>query len=362
MTEKNDPKRPSFKLKDLARMLDCPFTGDGETILTGVAALDKAGPGDLAFWADPKLREALERTRAGAVVIPPGEPFDRRPALRSETPHLTFVRAVELFFSPYRPAPGVHPTAVVAPSARLGRDVSVGALTVIGEEAEVGDGAVLFPLVSIYPRVKIGAGSIIHSHVSLREDVRVGQRVVIHGGVVIGTDGFAYLQGPDGTHRKIPQKGTVVIEDDVEIGANTTIDRAALGETIVRRGTKIDNLVMVAHNVEVGTDSLLIAQVGIAGSSTVGNNVLLAGQVGIADHVHIGDRVVIAAKSGITKDVPSGAFVAGSPHLDIHDWRKFWVSAPHLYDLVKELKRLTARVEELEKKAGGKGPGPGGTP
>ncbi len=362
MTERSDPKPSSFKLKDLARLLDCPFAGDGETVLTGVAALDKAGPGDLTFWADPKLKDILARTRAGAVILPPGEPLDR-PVLRSDNPHLTFVRAVELFFTPYKPAPGVHPTAVVAPSARLGRDVSIGALTVVGEEAEIGDGAVLFPLVSIYPRVKVGPGTVIHSHVSLREDVRVGARVLIHGGVVIGTDGFAYLQNPDGTHRKIPQKGTVVIEDEVEIGANTTIDRAALGETIVRRGTKIDNLVMVAHNVEVGTNSLLIAQVGIAGSSTVGNNAVLAGQVGVADHIRIGDKAVIAAQTGVTNDVPDGAFVAGgTPHLNVTDWRKFWATAPRLYDMVKELKRLKARVEELEKKLGGKEPGPGGTP
>ena len=362
MTEKNERKPSSFKLKDLARLLDCPFAGDGETVLTGVAALDKAGPGDLSFFADSKLKEALARTRAGAVILPPGEPSDR-PALKSENPHLAFIRAVELFFTPYKPAPGVHPTAVVAPSARLGRDVSVGALTVVGEEAEIGDGAVLFPLVSIYPRVKVGPGTVIHSHVSLREDVRVGARVLIHGGVVIGTDGFAYLQNADGTHRKIPQKGTVVIEDDVEIGANTTIDRAALGETLIRRGTKIDNLVMVAHNVEVGNDSLVIAQVGIAGSSTVGNNVLLAGQVGVADHVHVGDKAVVAAQTGVTGNVPAGSFVAGgTPHLDIRDWRKFWATAPRLYDMVKEMKRLTARVEELEKKLGGKEPGPGGKP
>lgn len=357
MKEKPETKRPSFTLGELARMLDCPFEGDGATEITGVAALDKAGRGDLVFWADPKLRRALEESRGSAAIIPSGETFARLPVIKSPNPRLTYVRATELLFSPYRPEPGIHPTAVVSPTARIGRNVAIGALSVIGEEVEIGDGAVLFPLVSIYPRVKVGGGTVIHSQVCLREDVRVGNRVILHSGVVIGSDGFGYVQNPDGTHRKIPQKGTVVIEDDVEIGANTTVDRAALGETIIRRGTKIDNLVMVAHNVEVGSDTLLISQTGIAGSSTVGNNVLVAGQVGISDHVHIGDRVIIAAKSGVSKDIPSGSIVGGIPFMDIREARKFWVSVPLLYDLVKDFKRLKVRLEELEKRLGEKGRG-----
>jgi UDP-3-O-[3-hydroxymyristoyl] glucosamine N-acyltransferase len=228
-------------------------------------------------------------------------------------------------------------------------------LSVGGDDVEIGEGAIIFPLVSIYPRVRIGAGTVIHSQVSIREDVRLGDRVIIHNGVVIGADGFGYVPNPDGTHRKIPHKGTVVIEDDVEVGANSTIDRAALGETVIRRGAKIDNLVMIAHNVEIGSDTLLAGQVGIAGSSKVGNSVIMAGQVGVADHLQVGDKVIIAAKSGVGKSIPAGSFVAGGvPHLDIQEWRKLWASAPRLYDLIKDFKKLKARVEELEKELGEK--------
>jgi len=340
---------PGLTVERLARLLACRFEGDGRTVVSGVAGLENARKGDLVFLAAPKFRKLLEGSPAAAAIVPPEESFRGIPVILSETPHLTFIRAVELFFLPYRPEPGIHSTAVVSPSARIGQRVAVGALTVIGDKAEVGDGTVIFPLVSIYPRVKIGEGCVIHSHVSVREDVRIGTRVILHSGVVIGSDGFGYLKLEDGTHKKIPQGGTVVIEDDVEIGANSAVDRAALGETIIRRGTKIDNLVQVAHNVEIGENAILAGQVGIAGSSRIGKNVVLAGQVGVADHVSIGDNVIAIAQTGIAQDVPSGAVVAGTPQLDVRDWRKAAVLMPHLYDLVKDLKKLKARVEELEK-------------
>jgi len=221
-------------------------------------------------------------------------------------------------------------------------------MSVVGAGAEIGPGTIIHPLVSIYEGVRVGAGCILHSGVSLREDVRLGDRVILHNGVQIGGDGFGYLPSPDGRHLKIPQVGTVIIEDDVEIGANSTVDRAALGATIVRRGTKIDNLVTVAHNVEVGEDAILVAQVGIGGSSKIGRRAILSGQVGIPDHIDIGEGVIVAAKTGITKNVPAGTMVAGIPHLDIRDWRKLWAVAPQLYDLVKEFKKMKARVAELE--------------
>jgi UDP-3-O-[3-hydroxymyristoyl] glucosamine N-acyltransferase len=337
-------------VKELAERLNVPYEGDGAVLITGVAGLERADTGDLVFCAKPKFMAQLEATKASAVILPPDLKFEGTPVLRAEDPHLAFVRATEIFHRPYRPEPGIHPTAVVSPSAKIGKGVSIGAFSVVGDEAEIGEGTVLFPHVTVYPRVKIGAASVVHSNTALREGVRVGSRVIIHNGVVIGADGFGYLKGQDGAHIKIPQIGTVVIEDDVEIGANTTIDRATLGETIVRRGAKIDDLVMVSHNVEVGENAILIAQVGIAGSSTVGRNTILSGQVGIADHIDVGDNVIVAAKSGVTGRIPSGAFVSGSPHLDIRDWRKFWALAPHLYDIVKDFKKLKARVEELEQK------------
>ena len=336
-------------VEELARLLACRFEGDGRTVISGVAGLENAREGDLVFLASPKFRKILEGSPAAAAIVPPEEPFRGIPVILSETPQLTFIRAVELFFQPYRPEPGIHSTAVVSPSARIGQRVAVGALTVIEDKAEIGDGTVIFPLVSIYPRVKIGEECVLHSHVSVREDVRIGSRVILHSGVVIGSDGFGYLKLADGTHKKIPQKGTVVIEDDVEIGANSAVDRAAFGETIIRRGTKIDNLVQVAHNVEIGENAILAGQVGIAGSSRIGKNVVLAGQVGVADHLSVGDNVIAIAQTGIAQDVPAGAVVAGTPQIDVRDWRKASVLLPQLYDLVKGMKKLKARVEELEK-------------
>lgn len=352
MPKQVEDRRPALALtvRELAERLGCRYEGDGDTMVRGVAGLEDAGPGDLVFLRQAKYRKQLEATKASAAIVSPEESFRGLPVLIAENPHLAFVRAVEMFFTPYRPEPGIHPTAHIAESAELGAEVSVGAFSVIGEAAKIGDRTVIFPLVGIYPRVTIGEGAIIHAHVSIREDVRIGNRVIIHNGAVIGADGFAYIRLADGTHRKIPQKGTVVIEDDVEIGANAAIDRAALGETVIRRGAKIDNLVQVAHNVEVGEDSILAGQTGIAGSAKVGRGALLGGQVGVADHVRIGDHAVAAAKSGITKDVPAGAFVSGSPHLDVRDWRKVWVLLPQLYDFIKDVKKLKSRVDELEKR------------
>jgi UDP-3-O-[3-hydroxymyristoyl] glucosamine N-acyltransferase len=338
-------------VRELAERLELPFEGDGGTAISGVASLDAAGPGDLVFFAQRKRRPVLEATAAAAAILPPEEPTDGlrlKAVLRSENPHRSFIRAIGLIVPTRLPVPGVHPAAVVSPSARLGADVSVGALSFIGENVEIGPGTVIDPLVSIYAGARVGASCRLHSGVSLREDVRLGDRVVLHNGVMIGGDGFGYLKGPDGRHTKIPQVGTVVIEDDVEIGANSTVDRAALGRTVIRRGVKIDNLVTVAHNVEVGEDAILVAQVGIAGSSKIGKGAILSGQVGIPDHIDIGDGAIVAAKSGVTKNVPPGAVVAGIPHLDIRDWRKFWAVAPELYGLFKDFKKLKARVAELE--------------
>jgi UDP-3-O-[3-hydroxymyristoyl] glucosamine N-acyltransferase len=350
MSTRPDDRAVRLTVRELAGRLECPFEGDGSVVLTGVAALETAGSGDISYLAHPRYRPFLEGTRASALILGGGEAWDRTPVIRAANPQLAFLRATEVFFTPYRPAPGVHPTAVVAPTARVGKGVAIGALCSIGDGAEIGDGSVLHPLVAVYPGVRIGRNAVLHAQVTVREGVSIGDNVILHAGVVVGSDGFAYVKGPDGAQRKIPQAGTVRIEDDVEVGANSTIDRAALGATVIGKGVKIDNLVMVAHNVEVGENSILVAQVGIAGSSRVGKNVVLAGQVGLADHLTVGDGAVVAAKSGVTKSVPPGAFVAGSPHLDINDWRKVWVLAPQLPEFVKELKRLKKKVEELERK------------
>ncbi|MFQ6039166.1 MAG: UDP-3-O-(3-hydroxymyristoyl)glucosamine N-acyltransferase [Candidatus Aminicenantales bacterium] len=338
-------KKPfSITVARLAELLNCPYEGNGDTLITGVAGLEEVGPGDLVFLALPKFRPLLEKTKASAAIVLPEESVPGMAVIKSSTPHLSFIKAVEMFHTPHRPEPGLHPQASVSPKARIGEDVAVGAFAVIEEDVEIGEGTVIFPLVSIYPRARIGKHCVLHSHVSVREDCQIGDRVTLHNGVVVGSDGFGYIQDREGRHTKIPQKGVVIIEDDVEVGANTTIDRAALGKTVIRQGTKIDNLVQIAHNVEVGPDAVLAAQTGIAGSSRVGKNVIAGGQVGVADHVTVGDSAVLAAQTGVTKDVPPGTTVAGTPHMEIREWRKAWASIPRLYELLKDLKRLKKKI------------------
>lgn len=347
---KKSPLSFTITVAELARHLDCPFEGNGQIEIRGVSSLEKAKEGDLVFLVHPKLRDLLEETNASAAIIPPEATCERIPVIKSENPHLSFIKAVDLFYKPYHPPPGIHSTALVSSTAEIGKDVAIGAFAYIGDEAELGDNTVIFPFVAIYPRVKIGKKTVIHSHASIREGTQIGSRVIIHNGVVIGSDGFGFLQAKDRSRIKIPQKGIVIIEDNVEVGSNTTIDRATLGETIIRKGTKIDNLVQIAHNVEIGPNSVLAAQVGIAGSSKIGKNVILGGQVGVVDHVRIKDNVIVAAQSGVSKDIPASSIVAGSPHMDIKIWRKYKALIPKLYDLAKDIKKLKKRVEELEKK------------
>ncbi len=350
MRKKFDNFKNHLTVEQISRILSCPYEGDGSKKIYGVSSLEKAKEGDLVFVTNEKYFPLLQESRATAAIIPKEQKYEKIPVIKSENPYLSFIKIVDFFWKPYKPEPGIHPLAFVSKSAKIEKDVSIGALTYVGEETEIGEGTVVFPLVCIYPRVKIGKQALIHSFVSLREGVRIGNRVIIHNGAVLGSDGFGYIKTAEGEYVKIPQKGTVVIEDEVEIGANTTIDRATLEETVIRKGTKIDNLVQIAHNVEIGENTILAGQVGIAGSTKVGKNVVMGGQVGVADHIKIGENVSIAAKSGITKNVPPHSFVAGSPHLEIKEWRKVWASLPQLYDLIKEVRSLKKKIEELEKK------------
>lgn len=334
----------SLTVAELARKLGCPFEGDGDVVIRGVSSLESAGEGDLVYLAQPKFRPLFEQTGASAAVVSLDEKEGKIPYLRSKTPSLTFLGAIKIFFKPYLPAPGIHPTAVVAESANIGKDVAVGACCVVGEEAEIGDGTILFPHVDIYPCVKIGAGCILHGQVTVREGCTLGNRVILQNGVVIGADGFGYAQKEDGTHVKIPQMGTVVLEDDVEVGANTTVDRAAMDKTIVRRGTKIDNLVMIAHSVEIGTDSIIISQSGIAGSSKIGKNVIIAGQAGIPDHITVGDNAIVAAQAGVTNDVPAGTTVMGPPQMKIREYWRMWANVKKIPALIKDLESLKSKI------------------
>ena len=350
MSKKSKDNLTEITAAGLAAYLGCSMSGEGGRKLTGFASPESAGPGDLVYLADLKRAERLDKTGASTAIVPKGFPLKSRSLtlIHSDDPHLSFIKAVALFFSPLRPPQGIHPTAVIAPTAKIAPDASVGAFCCVGDGSEIGEGAVLFPQVSIYPRAIIGAQTVIHSHVSIREDVEIGRRVTVHNGAVIGADGFGYIQDSEGKHKKIPQTGGVIIEDDVEIGANATIDRAALDNTVIKQGTKIDNLAMIAHNVSLGRHVIIAAQTGVAGSSDIGNHVFMGGQVGIVDHAKIGDGVIINAKSGVTNSVLPGIRVAGNPHLELSIWRKARASLPKLYDLLKEFKRLKRRVEELE--------------
>ncbi len=327
-----------MKLSEIARAIGCELRGD-DVDIRGVAAIEDAEPGTLTFAADRRHARALATTRAAAVVLATDAPEVALPSLRARNPYLAFVAAVELFHPPRRPEPGLHPTAVVAPSARLGAGASVGPHVVVAEDVVIGRDAVLHAGVVIYPRVRIGDGFTAHAGVVVREDVRIGDRVTLHAGAVIGSDGFGYVP-QEGGHRKIPQVGTVVLEDDVEIGANTTVDRAALGATVVGRGTKIDNLVMVGHGSRIGPHCLLAAQVGLAGGTRLGAHVMLGGQAGLAGHLTVGDRARVAARSGVHGDVPAGAAYGGYPATEVHRWRRAAVGFFRLPEVLRRLRRV----------------------
>jgi UDP-3-O-[3-hydroxymyristoyl] glucosamine N-acyltransferase len=268
--------------------------------------------------------------------------------LHTSEPYLAFARAVALFADPLRPTLGIDRLTAIAPDAEIGEGVSIGPFVTIGATARIGRGTIIYPNVCVGDGAQVGDDCILHSNVAVRERVQIGNRVIIQNGAVIGSDGYGFVKRADGTHQKIPQTSGVVIEDDVEIGANTTIDRPAVGETRVGAGTKIDNLVQVAHGVTIGRNALLAAQVGIAGSTTIGDDVMLGGQVGIAGHVEIGKGVVAVGQSGITNSLPPGAFVSGYPAIDNRDWRKASAVFHRLPDLKKRIADLEKRVAELE--------------
>jgi UDP-3-O-[3-hydroxymyristoyl] glucosamine N-acyltransferase len=338
------------KLRDLAAHLECRLEGDGEIEIHGVAGIERAQAGDLTFFVSAKYAEQLRTTRASVVIL--GERAGAAPCamLRTANPYLAFAQAVELL-SP-RPAavPGIHLSADVDPSSAIAPDATVGAFVSVGPGARIGARSVVYSHVTIGDGAVIGDDCVIHARVSVRERVIIGNRVVVQDGAVIGSDGFGFAHRADGTHYKIPQGGGVTIEDDVEIGANTTIDRPAMGETRIGAGTKIDNLVQIAHGVTVGRDVLLAAQVGIAGSSTIEDRVTLAGQVGVADHVTVGKGAIASAQTGIPNSVDAGTFVSGYPAIDNRDWLKASAIFRRLPELKKTLTALKQRLDQLEER------------
>lgn len=334
----------TMRLAELAERLGCELDGDGDVDITGVAPIERAAAGELTFVGNPRYVRHLKRTRASAVILPPSAPQADLPALRAAEPHLAFARAIALFHRPIEAPLGVHPSAVIAETAVIGPDASVGPYAVIGDHVRIGGRARLGPHVVIYPEVTIGDRFVAHAHVTVRERVRIGNGVILHAGVVIGSDGFGYVAARVGSIYKVPQAGDVVIEDDVEVGANSTIDRAAVGSTVIRRSAKIDNLVMIAHGCEIGEGAMLAGQVGLSGSTRVGRNVLMGGQAGSAGHLEIGDGARIAAQSGITNDLRPGVTVSGTPTIDASLWRRVVATLPRLPALLRRVRALEKRL------------------
>ncbi|HEX5474369.1 MAG TPA: UDP-3-O-(3-hydroxymyristoyl)glucosamine N-acyltransferase [Vicinamibacterales bacterium] len=336
-----------MKLRELAERLECRLEGDGEIDVSRVAGLEQAGPGDLSFFANPRYAPLLATTRASAVILREGLAAPCA-MLRTAHPYLAFARAIEAFASPAAAPAGVHPRAQVAASAIVAPDASVGPFAVIGEGARIGARTVIHPHVVVGAGAAVGDDCVVHARVSVRERVVIGNRVVLQDGAVIGSDGFGFARRPDGTHHKIPQVGGVVVEDDVEIGANTTVDRPAIGETRIRAGSKIDNLVQIAHGVTIGRNVLLAAQVGIAGSTTIEDDVTLAGQVGVAGHLTVGKGTIATAQTGIPNSIAPGRFVSGYPAIDNRDWLKASVLFRRLPELRKTIADLERRLAALE--------------
>jgi UDP-3-O-[3-hydroxymyristoyl] glucosamine N-acyltransferase len=335
------------KLSELATRLDCRLEGDGELDVTRVAGIQDAQPGDVTFLANPKYEKLLATTRATAVILKEEAPAAPCAMLRARDPYLAFARAVSLFAPVSRPAPGVHALAAIAADASLGADVSVGPFVAIGEGARIGERTVIYPNVTIGAGATVGSDCTIHSNAAIREGCTIGDRVILQNGVVVGGDGYGFVRRGDGTHEKIPQVAVVVIEDDVELGANTTVDRPAVGETRIKAGTKIDNLVQIGHGVTVGRNVLMAAQVGIAGSTDVEDDVVFGGQVGVGGHLTIGRGAIAVGQSGVTNSLDPGAFVAGYPAIDSRDWRKASVLFRRLPEMKRRIEQLEARVAEL---------------
>jgi UDP-3-O-[3-hydroxymyristoyl] glucosamine N-acyltransferase len=346
-----------MKLGALAAQLSCQLEGNATIEITGVAGIEEAQPGELTFLVNKKYRAALETTKASAILIAPGGPAPRIAALRSANPYLDFARALELFNPAPRYAPTVHPTSVIASTAKIGSGAHIGPYCFIEEGVEIGDHAVLHSFVTIYRGAKIGDTFFAHSHTAVREGCRIGHRVRLQNGVTIGSDGFGFARRADGSWHKIPQSGIVVIEDDVEVQAHSAIDRATIGETRIGRGAKIDNLVQVGHSCKVGEDTLLCGQVGLAGTSRVGNKCILAGQVGLAGHLSVGDGATLTAQTGVPTDVPAGAVYSGYPAMDNLAWRKSVAVFHRLPDLQRDVRALREQLEALAlgTKRGGSG-------
>jgi UDP-3-O-[3-hydroxymyristoyl] glucosamine N-acyltransferase len=345
-----------MRLSELATLTGAQLDGHrADAEITGAAGLDEAGPGQVSFLVDPRYTPSMRTTRASAVYVSEDMEIGRDDIalLRARDPRLAYTRALILFHPEAGFTPFIHPAAVIDTSARVAGDVFLGAYVVIGRNVEVGAKVRIYPNATVYEGVSIGAGSIIHSGVAIRENSILGERVIVHNNAVIGCDGFGYAKDEERRWLKVPQTGRVVIEDDVEIGAGTTIDRPSVGETRIARGAKIDNMVQIGHSCIVGEDALLCAQVGLAGSSNIGDRAILAGQVGVAGHLKIGNDAVLTAKSATSHDVPPGKIISGIPAFDNKEWLRSVAAFKRLGELraaIRELERQLAELKRLNEK------------
>lgn len=334
---------------EIARLIGGEVVGDPATVITGVCGIREAREGDITFVANSRYANLIAGTGASAIITSKELTGADKPIIRTDNPSLAFAKVVSLV-SPGDPRhpQGIHPTAIIGKEVSLGKSVALAAYVVIEDEAIIGDRTIIYPGCFIGHNSSIGRDCLIYPNVSIREKVVIGSRVIIHSGTVIGSDGFGFIQ-VDGMHQKIPQCGTVQIEDDVEVGANVTIDRARFDKTVIGKGTKIDNLVQIAHNVIIGENSLVVAQAGISGSTVIGSNVTLAGQAGLVGHINVGDGAIVAAQAGVTKSVPANTVVSGYPariHSEAKKVNACLQKLPELYEIIRDLGKRMSRLEE----------------
>jgi len=347
-----------MKLGEIARKLNCKLEGDAQTEIHGVAGIESARAGELTFVSNPRYRQAARTTRASAVLIARDITVERDSGLpplalvRSEDPYLDFARAIGFFYTPPRYAPSIHPTAVIAASAQIGEGAHIGPYCYVDEGAVIGRNAVLHSFVAIYRGARIGDDFFAHAHAVVRENCRIGDRVTLQNGVVIGGDGFGFAKQSDGGWYKMLQAGITVIGDDVEIQANSCVDRATVGETRIGKGAKLDDLVLVGHGGSVGENTLLCGQVGLAGTTRVGNNCILGGQVGCSGHLTVGDGAMITPQSGVPSDVPPGALYSGSPVVEHRQWLKNAAAINRVPELAKTVRQLEAEIAKLKAQVG----------
>ncbi|MFQ5579764.1 MAG: UDP-3-O-(3-hydroxymyristoyl)glucosamine N-acyltransferase [Nitrospiria bacterium] len=338
-----------MSLSEIARMLDGRVIGDPHLRITGVSAIEEAKPGDITFISNPKYRSRAVSTRASALIIP--KEIKGLPAslLLVENPYYAFAQLLATFHPTPPHTGGIDSKVSIGKDVILGEEVSLGPFVTLEDGVKVGRGVRMGPGVYVGAGSEVGDDSLIYPNVTLREGVKIGKRVIIHCGTVVGSDGFGFVPH-QGRHFKIPQVGGVIVEDDVELGANVTVDRATMGNTVIGRGTKVDNLVQIGHNVVIGENTILVSQVGISGSVEIGRHVTLAGQVGVVGHLKVGDRVVVGAKSGITKDIPPGKTVSGFPPVPHKAWLKSQAVFRKLPELKDQLRALEEKIIQIEKR------------